>query len=235
MSTVLNAIENKNGDEKKKTSNSSSSLSKETTKNEFIQSATAKKPTPAPRGRPPKKTKEPLPSRSANEVIDVATRKRYIKRLNALRYHFPEEMGQLLQGFNPGNCTNEQLDGVIDSCEEYLSDSVEQKVYPSSINKLLSYIETGMIYFAVTNRNASLSKYAGNVMGLTETIENDPNIQRDIKIISARNAGTLPNSPYARIVASIVNCAAETIQNNMYRNIGGNKPINEDDPMNSDL
>lgn len=232
MSNVVGAVKNIN--ESKGGNKKQPEPSKEVRK-EFIESVT--KPPPKPtRGRPKKNTTPaptpPPQNKSAQDVINMAARKKLIKRLNALMYHFPEELGPILQNFDPHACSIEKLEQVCGSCEEMLSDNVEQTFYPVAMNRALGMIETGALSYAQYRPRSFIGVNAPNLIGLTEKLEKDEGIQRDIKILSARRAGTLPNNPYARICSSVVACIADCVQRKMGR-YNGNQETEEDYPMNT--
>lgn len=221
MSTVIEAIDKntkeKGGNGKKKNPDLQNEVRKE-----FIED-TIKAPPAKPRGRPPKsKTQPPKTPKSkpqtgpssAQDVIDLAKRKKMIKQLRALQYHFPEELDPVLNHFDPSGCSNEMLEGVLDSCEELLSNNIEQKFYPHMMLKSLGYIETSLFTYASYKPKSTIGKNVHNFYGLADNLSNNPDIIREIKIISARNAGSIPNSPWMRLFGAVITTAVEVFKNN---------------------
>lgn len=193
------------------------------------------------RGRPP--TKSPGPSKTEimttgekevdnqkkiNQIINNTKKKRLITQLRAFYLYFPNICREAIDSLVLEELTIPQLQQLYDNFEDTVLMTTELTSIPSSIKSVLTRAETTLTAIGLKNQGHPIAGELVKVQGMASRIESDPDIDKNVKLISVKLAGRLPRNPYLNTIAGMircawdaynVNCAAEQCQQGEYSNL----------------
>jgi hypothetical protein len=186
---------------------------------------------PKKRGRPPgSKSKSPArtiddvpdfptttPHKKSkiDEVIDSMNKNRLLTKLRAYNAYWPDICP--LTNIELASLEIADLERLIDMFELSVNSFSEIVDIPQSIKATIAKLEPIAINLAATNpRNPWLSK--GRYMsGFSELMVRDPNVDRNVKLLSIRMLGRLPRHPLLSLFYHICGIALHVISINEAR------------------
>ena len=204
-------------------------------------------PAPKKRGRPSTKsverpTTQPtvlLPEekkieaqKRVDKIIDDMKKRRLICQLRAFSAYFPEVTRESLNDMPLDLLTVEQLQKLYECFEESVLGASEISSIPIAIKKILSKTETTLVTIGANNMDHPVLGELIKMNGLGKRIEQDPEIDANVKLIAVKLAGRLPRNPYMNVITGIVRVAVDLYNESTSRR---SVPDIENDPRYSKL
>lgn len=181
------------------------------------------------RGRPKTKSVEPpaqrlLPEEAKIEnekklqnIINNAQKRRLIQQLKAFSVYFPEVCSESMNSLILDELTVDQLQRLYTTLEDCVLGYSEITSIPVTIKKVLGNAETTLVGIGASNPAHPVLGELLKLNGLSEGIDRDPEIDRNVKLISVKLAGRLPRNPYVNILTGIVRVAFEVYKQNSFQ------------------
>lgn len=193
----------------------------------MIPAETVGGPAKKTRGRPRTKSVEPPPPQNLlpeeqkieNEkklqgILNNAKKRRLIQQLRAFSTYFPEVCSEAMNSLTLEQLTVDQLQRLYESLEECVLGYSEITSIPITIKKVLGNAETTLVGIGASNPSHPVFGQLIKMTGLSEKINRDDEIDRNVKLISVKLAGRLPRNPYLNILTGIVRVAFEVYKEN---------------------
>ncbi len=183
-----------------------------------------------PRGRPPTKSKSPGPSQRGGQnipdefpkaskpkvdfqgAIHKMNRTRLLTKIRAYHAYWPDICP--LSGGEFMMLDNAQLQELIDTFEMSVNSYSEIVDIPQGVKAAICNIEsTALSIGSANSQDPFLSK--GLLMGgFSQAVLQNPDIDRNVKLVSIRLLGRLPSNPYISLLYHICTTAYRVMQYN---------------------
>ena len=198
----------------------------------LVRSDAAPAPGPKKRGRPPgSKSKSPArnvpeefpqsrPSQKIDAIIDKMNRTRLLTKLRAYNAYWPDICP--LTNVELGALSIEDMERLIEMFELSVNSFSEIIDIPQSIKGAIAKLEPLAIQTAVTNPTHPWLSKGRYMTGFSHMIAMDPNIDRNVKLLSIRFLGKLPRNPVISLLYHIFGAALQTISINQAREVEAN-------------
>jgi hypothetical protein len=183
------------------------------------------------RGRPPgSKSKSPgrvpqapdeFPTTSkqkkskVDDILDKMNRNRLLTKLRAYHAYWPDICP--LTSADLSNLTVEEMEKLIEMFELSVNSFSEIVDVPQTIKTAISNIEPVAINVGLTNPEHKWLSKGKYMSGFSSIIQTDPNIDRNVKLLSIRFLGRVPRSPIISLLYHITGAALQTITANQSR------------------
>ena len=187
------------------------------------------KPTKRGRGRPSTKSQERIPTKESEtpsyqlmpeerkienekkvqQVIANTKKTRLILQLQAFSVYFPDITREAMQTLNIHELEAKQLEELLKCFRDAVLGKSEILALPIAIKKVLGKVETAAVSFGMSNPSHPVIGEFIKMNGLSERINNDQEIDDNVKLIAVDMAGRLPRNPYFNIMAGIWRCALD--------------------------
>lgn len=186
---------------------------------------------------PPKYTLMPEELKIANEkkvqqVIANAEKERLILQLQAMSVYFPHVTKEATESLVLQELTADQLKRLLSTFRNAVLGKSEILALPIAIKKGLGKIETAAVGIGMSNPEHPVLGEFIKMNGLSERINQDPDIDDNVKLVAVDLAGRLPRSPYFNIISGIGRVALD-----LYNDCSVRRPLTEvsSDPRYSKL
>lgn len=217
--SVISKAKKLDANEKQKQADQVQKLAEQFIHEEFQAAAAPKRG----RGRPPKSASNkstPEPERKKSnptpeDVVHDLRKRKCVRKLRAMHQLFPEELGPSLDAFDYASADVEQIEKVIEACQYALEDDIEIHFYPRLLLDSLNQVEAAGAAVAAMNPGHKYLRYGGLLNHFGDWARHDPNVVKDIKLISLDMLGMLPSSPFLRLTASLLYAGYKCIQFNL--------------------
>lgn len=183
-----------------------------------------------PRGRPPTKSKSPGPPPKTSQnvpnefpkaskpkvnfdsVIHKMTRQRLLTKVRAYNAYWPDvcplSSGEFM------SLDNTQLQQLIDTFELSVNSYSEIVDIPRGVKTAIGKLETVGMAVGAANREHPLLSRGLLMGGFSRAIEHNPDIDRNVKLVSIRLLGRLPSNPFISLFYHTCMTAFSVIQHN---------------------
>lgn len=197
----------------------------------FIKSDIEPTPQPKKRGRPPtSKSKSPargsmtIPDEfpkqskskvSIDEVLEKMNKARLLTKLRAYNAYWPDICP--LTTVELGSLSTVDMERLIDMFELSVNSFSEIIDIPQSIKATIAKIEPLAINLAASNPDNHWLAKGRYMSGFSSMISRDPNIDRNVKLLSIRMLGRLPRHPLLSLLYHICGIAFHVVSINEAR------------------
>ncbi len=191
---------------------------------------------PKKRGRPPgSKSKSPARQEVPNEfpaasstkatkkiddILNKMNRARLLTKLRAYNAYWPDICP--LSNVEMTGLSIEDMERLIEMFELSVNSFSEIIDIPQSIKGAIAKIEPLAIQTAITNPTHPWLSKGRYMTGFSQMIAMDPNIDRNVKLLSIRFLGKLPRNPVISLLYHIFGAALQTITINQARDAEAN-------------
>ena len=189
-------------------------------------------PLPKKRGRPPNKSKSPGRAEQGppppkepgaqktptdegiSKIMSEMKRNSLIAKVRACAAWWPDLCSETLRNTNIYLCTNEQLEIICKGFEETVMIQAEIVDIPRSFKQAISKIEPFAVTVGYANPNNVYLSQLRKLNGFGMALQNDPAVDRNVKLLALRFLGKMPKSPLFSLIWSIIMVGIEVIKDN---------------------
>lgn len=136
-------------------------------------------------------------------IINGTNKRRLISQLKAFQAYFPD-IAAGMSGLSLEDLEPAQLQRLYDCFEENVLSSSELSSIPATIKGILGKAEDTLMAVGISNYDNPYLSPLTKVHGMSEAINRDPDIDRNVKLISVKLAGRLPRSPYLNVLSGMI-------------------------------
>ena len=180
-----------------------------------------------PRGRPPTKSKSPGPPKmnvpdefpkASKPKIDFSgaihkmTRTRLLTKVRAYNAYWPDICPLNSSEFMHLN--NDQLQELIDAFEMSVNSYSEIVDIPQGVKAAICNLESAALSVGAANREHPLLSKGLLMGGFSQAIRQNPDIDRNVKLVSIRLLGRIPSNPYVSLLYHIGMTAFKVVEHN---------------------
>jgi hypothetical protein len=147
-------------------------------------------------------------------ILENTKKKRLINQIKAFGAYFPHIVKQASNDLILDELSIDQLERLYACFEDNVLGYSELSSLPITIKRAIGKIETGLITIGAANSDSPVLGELVKLEGLSDAIEQDEDIDTNVKLVAVKLAGRLPRNPYLNIVSGICRVAWDVyIQN----------------------
>lgn len=237
MSAISDAIAKATGSSSNKLKQQKDNLEKQVEAAEFygcIKSDNVQEG-PKKRGRPPNKSKSPGPTprtspsrasepklnglnkptdESVKKALDEMKKASLIAKIRACARWWPDICGPTLATLNIYLCSVEQLETICKGFEDTVMLESEIVDIPRGFKEALGQFEKAALAVSAAKPDHYIFSQGRKLRGLNKKLEEDPAVDRNVKLLSLRFLGKMPRNPYIGLLTSVFLVAAQVFKDN---------------------
>jgi hypothetical protein len=171
-------------------------------------------------------------NKKVNAIVGAAKKRALICKLRAFACYFPGIAREACESISLEELEVEQLQVLYDCFKDNVLGASEIETLPIAIKKILGKAETTMVGIGLANSEHPVLGEFTKLQGLAQRINEDREIDTNVKLISVELAGRLPRNPYVNILSGIARVAWD-----LYNDASFSRPVAniESDPKYSKL
>lgn len=145
--------------------------------------------------------------KKVNAIVGAAKKRALICRLKAFACYFPGVAREACESIVLEELEVEQLQVLYDCFKDNVLGASEIETLPIAIKKILGKAETTMVGIGLSNPDHPVLGELTKMQGLAQRINEDREIDTNVKLISVELAGRLPRNPYVNILTGVARVA----------------------------
>lgn len=157
------------------------------------------------------KTGTQVPNQSP---VDLIRNKMVVSSLQLYAQKFPEVVGDSLKGYNPFAHTPEENQSIIDGIIAGVRNQAEMEGMPVLTSAVLDLAEENALRFAYLNPGSPVSGHILDLQGISEAVQRDPVLGREIALLECQVGSILPKNPALRAGISLVRVVSTVMSRN---------------------
>jgi hypothetical protein len=170
--------------------------------------------------------------KKVNAIVGAVKKRALICKLKAFAAYFPDVAAEACATIVLEELEVDQLQVLYNCFEDNVLGASEITSLPIAIKKILGKTETTLVGIGLSNPDHRVLGEFTKLQGLSQRIEEDREIDTNVKLVAVRMAGKLPRNPYVNIATGIVRVAWD-----LYNEASFSRPVVniESDPKYSKL
>jgi hypothetical protein len=145
--------------------------------------------------------------KKVNAIVGQVKKKALICKLRAFAAYFPDVAREACQTIILEDLEVAQLQILYDCFRDNVLGASEITSLPIAIKKILGKTETTLVGIGLSNPDHPVLGEFTKMQGLSERINNDEEIDTNVKLVAVEMAGKLPRNPYVNILTGIARVA----------------------------
>ena len=141
--------------------------------------------------------------KKVNSIVGAVKKRALICKLKAFAAYFPDVAAEACATIVLEELEVEQLQTLYTCFEDNVLGASEITSLPIAIKKILGKAETTLVGIGLANPDHAALGELTKMQGLAERINQDREIDTNVKLVAVRMAGKLPRSPYVNILTGI--------------------------------
>lgn len=142
--------------------------------------------------------------KKVNAIVGAVKKRALICKLKAFAAYFPDVAAEACATIILEELEVDQLQTLYNCFEDNVLGASEITSLPIAIKKILGKTETTLVGIGLANPDHRVLGEFTKMQGLSQRIEQDREIDTNVKLVAVRMAGKLPRNPYVNILTGIV-------------------------------